>query len=97
MVDALLAPIRLGDIPLANRIVMAPMTRDRAGPGDIPTDLMVEYYAQRASAGMIVTEGAQPSPAGKGYWRTPGIWSADQIAGLQVRMTICDGVVTHEL
>lgn len=81
MVDALLAPIRLGDIPLANRIVMAPMTRDRAGPDDVPTDLMVEYYAQRASAGMIVTEGVQPSPAGKGYWRTPGIHSAEQIAG----------------
>jgi N-ethylmaleimide reductase len=81
MADALLAPIRLGDIPLANRIVMAPMTRDRAGPGDVPTDLMVEYYAQRASAGMIVTEGVQPSPAGKGYWRTPGIHSAEQVAG----------------
>jgi N-ethylmaleimide reductase len=81
MVDALLAPTRLGDIPLANRIVMAPMTRDRAGRGDIPTDLMVEYYAQRASAGMIVTEGVQPSPAGKGYWRTPGVHSAEQVAG----------------
>lgn len=81
MADALLAPIRLGDMPLANRIVMAPMTRDRAGPGDVPTELMVEYYAQRASAGMIVTEGVQPSPAGKGYWRTPGIHSAEQVAG----------------
>lgn len=78
---ALFSPVRMGDIPLANRIVMAPMTRDRAGPGDVPTDLMVEYYAQRASAGMIVTEGVQPSPAGKGYWRTPGIHSAEQIAG----------------
>ena len=57
------------------------MTRDRAGPGDVPTDLMVEYYRQRASAGLIVTEGAQPSPVGKGYWRTPGIHSADQVAG----------------
>jgi N-ethylmaleimide reductase len=66
---------------LGNRIVMAPMTRDRAGPGDVPTDLMVEYYAQRASAGLIVTEGVQPSPAGKGYWRTPGIHSAAQVAG----------------
>lgn len=81
MTDALLAPIQLGDIPLANRIVMAPMTRDRAGPGDVPTALMVEYYAQRASAGMIVTEGTQPSPAGKGYWRTPGIHSPEQIEG----------------
>ena len=79
--DALMGPIKLGDIPLSNRIVMAPMTRDRAGPGDVPTDLMVEYYAQRASAGLIVTEGVQPSPAGKGYWRTPGIHSAEQVAG----------------
>jgi N-ethylmaleimide reductase len=81
MLDALLAPMQLGDIPLANRIIMAPMTRDRAGPGDVPTAHMVEYYAQRASAGMIVTEGVQPSPAGKGYWRTPGIHAAEQIEG----------------
>lgn len=79
--NALLGQIQLGDIPLANRIVMAPMTRDRAGPDDVPTGIMVEYYAQRASAGLIVTEGVQPSPAGKGYWRTPGIHSAAQIEG----------------
>ncbi len=78
---SLFAPTSLGDIALSNCIVMAPMTRDRAGPGDVPTDLMVEYYAQRASAGLIVTEGVQPSPAGKGYWRTPGIHSAAQIEG----------------
>lgn len=78
---SLFSPTLLGDIALSNRIVMAPMTRDRAGPGDVPTDLMVEYYAQRASAGLIVTEGVQPSPAGKGYWRTPGIHSAAQIEG----------------
>lgn len=81
MPSSLLSPVVLGDIALANRIVMAPMTRDRAGPGDVPTALMVEYYAQRASAGLIVTEGVQPSMSGKGYWRTPGIHSADQIAG----------------
>lgn len=81
MFDALLSPIHLGDLVLANRIVMAPMTRDRAGPGDVPGDIMVEYYAQRSSAGMIVTEGVQPTSVGKGYWRTPGIYSADQIAG----------------
>ncbi|MFN5783653.1 MAG: alkene reductase, partial [Novosphingobium sp.] len=51
MLSSLFTPIALGEIALANRIVMAPMTRDRAGPGDVPTDLMVEYYAQRASAG----------------------------------------------
>lgn len=81
MSDSLFSPVALGAIELANRIVMAPMTRDRAGPGDVPTDLMVEYYAQRASAGLIVTEGAQPSAVGKGYWRTPGIHSAEQIEG----------------
>jgi N-ethylmaleimide reductase len=75
------SPITLGDITLSNCIVMAPMTRDRAGPGDVPTDIMVDYYSQRASAGLIVTEGTQPSPAGKGYWRTPGIHSDAQVAG----------------
>jgi N-ethylmaleimide reductase len=75
------SPLRLGDIELANRIVMAPMTRDRAGPGDVPTDIMVDYYRQRAGAGLIVTEGTQPSPAGKGYWRTPGIHSEAQVEG----------------
>jgi len=79
--DRLFEPVRLGAIDLANRIVMAPMTRDRAGPGDVPTDAMIEYYRQRASAGLIVTEGVQPSPAGKGYWRTPGIHTAEQVAG----------------
>jgi N-ethylmaleimide reductase len=81
MKEILFRPIQLGDIRLANRIIMAPMTRDRAGEGDVPTDLMIEYYAQRASAGLIVTEGVQPSPAGKGYWRTPGIHSTAQVDG----------------
>lgn len=75
------SPVRIGDLALRNRVVMAPMTRDRAGPLDEPTDLMVEYYRQRASAGLIVTEGTQPSPHGKGYWRTPGIHSPEQVAG----------------
>ena len=81
MSASLFEPMKLGALSLSNRIVMSPMTRDRAGPGDVPTDLMVEYYRQRASAGLIVTEGAQPSAVGKGYWRTPGIHSAQQIAG----------------
>jgi N-ethylmaleimide reductase len=81
MTASLFSPVMLGEIELRNRIVMAPMTRDRAGPGDVPTDLMVAYYAQRASAGLIVTEGVQPSPIGKGYWRTPGIHSAAQVEG----------------
>lgn len=79
--SALFAPVRLGDLALANRIVMAPMTRGRAGPGDVPGDLVALHYAQRASAGLIVTEGVQPSAEGKGYWRTPGIWNEAQQAG----------------
>lgn len=78
---SLFTPIALGAIQMANRVVMSPMTRDRAGPGDVPGEIMVEYYRQRASAGLIVTEGTQPCPEGKGYWRTPGIYSAEQIEG----------------
>jgi N-ethylmaleimide reductase len=74
-------PIRLGDIELANRIVMAPLTRNRAGPGQVPSALAVEYYRQRASAGLIVSEATQVSPEGQGYLDTPGIHSAEQVAG----------------
>ena len=83
------SPVRLGELDLANRVVMAPMTRDRAGPGDVPSDVMAEYYRQRASAGLIITEGTQPCPAGKGYWRTPGIHSEAQVAGWRA---VADGV-----
>lgn len=71
-------PVQLGAMQLSNRIVMAPMTRSRAGAGDLPTELHVEYYRQRASAGLIVTEGVQPSKNGKGYCRTPGLHNAEQ-------------------
>lgn len=74
-------PIALGALDLKNRIVMSAMTRSRAGPGDTPTALHALYYGQRATAGLIVTEGIQPSPAGKGYCRTPGLYSDDQIGG----------------
>jgi N-ethylmaleimide reductase len=70
----------LGSLTLQNRFVMSPMTRNRA-PGNIPNDLMVQYYAQRASAGLIITEGTSPSPNGLGYPRIPGIFSAEQAAG----------------
>jgi N-ethylmaleimide reductase len=71
----------LGGKRLANRLVMAPMTRSRAyGPGASPTDLMATYYAQRASAGLIITEGTQPSVVGQGYIDTPGLHSAEQVA-----------------
>jgi N-ethylmaleimide reductase len=76
----LLKPVELGSLSLANRIVMAPMTRNRALAGDIPGELAVAYYAARAAAGLIVTEGTQPSRHGKGYARTPGIYTAEQVA-----------------
>jgi N-ethylmaleimide reductase len=70
----------LGSLALQNRLVMAPLTRNRA-TGNVPNELMVQYYTQRASAGLIVTEGTSPSPNGLGYARIPGIFSAAQIAG----------------
>ncbi|WP_046508047.1 alkene reductase [Streptomyces odonnellii] len=74
-------PIDLSGTQLANRIAMAPMTRSRAfGPGHSPTDSTVTYYAQRASAGLIITEGTQPSVVGQGYPDTPGLHSAEQVA-----------------
>jgi len=82
--DILFTPVTLGDIKLTNRIVMAPMTRSRAVEGDLVTDLHVDYYAQRASAGLIITEGTQPSENGKGYARTPGIHSVEQVKAWQM-------------
>jgi len=73
---------KLGTFEANNRIVLAPMTRSRtAQPNDIPTDLMAEYYAQRASAGFIITEATQISPQGKGYSFTPGIFTTEQVDG----------------
>lgn len=75
-------PLQLGDLKLANRIVMAPLTRMRSlQPGNIPSALNAEYYAQRASAGLIVAEATQISQQGQGYPGTPGIHSAEQIGG----------------
>lgn len=77
-------PLRAGDIELANRIVMAPLTRNRA-PRQVPNELMLQYYRQRANpatgAGLIVSEATQISPEGQGYLDTPGIHSAEQVAG----------------
>ncbi|MRX08301.1 alkene reductase [Pseudoduganella sp. FT25W] len=79
---ALLAPVKLGPYTLKNRIVLPPLTRQRAGqPGDVPTELMALYYRQRASAGFMVTEGTQIEPRGQGYAWTPGIYSPAQIDG----------------
>ena len=71
---------KLGDIELKNRIVMSPMTRSRA-VGNVPNELMAEYYGQRASAGLIITEGTAPSPNGLGYSRIPGCFSKQQVEG----------------
>ncbi|MEZ5931045.1 MAG: alkene reductase [Alphaproteobacteria bacterium] len=77
---SLFSPYELGPISLANRVVMAPMTRSRA-LDNLPNALMADYYAQRASAGLIITEGTAPSPNGLGYPRIPGLFSADQVEG----------------
>jgi N-ethylmaleimide reductase len=77
----LFSPYRLGDIALANRLVMSPMTRSRALDGNVPNPIAATYYAQRSSAGLIVTEATQVSPQGVGYIRTPGIHSPAQVAG----------------
>ncbi len=77
----LFSPARFGAIELANRVVMSSLTRCRAGAGDVPTELMAEYYAQRATAGLILTEACPVSPMAHGYPRTPGIHSDAQMAG----------------
>jgi 2,4-dienoyl-CoA reductase-like NADH-dependent reductase (Old Yellow Enzyme family) len=74
-------PLVVGDLELPNRVVMAPLTRLRAGPTQIPNALMAEYYAQRASAGLLITEGVPVSPQGVGYQGVPGIWSPAQVEG----------------
>lgn len=78
---SLFDPIQLGAVALRNRIVMAPMTRTRASDGRIPNDLMRQYYSQRASAGLILSEATSVSPQGVGYPNTPGIWSSAQVEG----------------
>ena len=74
-------PITLGDLQLSNRIIMAPLTRCRADEGRVPNALMTEYYVQRASAGLILSEATSVTPMGVGYPDTPGIWSNDQVRG----------------
>ena len=79
----LFTPLKVGRYSLSHRVVMAPLTRRRAGhPGNVPTDLSVEYYSQRAShGGLIITEGSQIAPSAQGYPNTPGIHSPEQVAG----------------
>ncbi len=76
-------PLTIGDLQLPNRIVMAPLTRCRASDGRVPNDLMRDYYVQRATAGLILSEATAVSPGGVGYPDTPGIWSAAQVQGWQ--------------
>ncbi|MEX3932118.1 alkene reductase [Paraburkholderia phymatum] len=74
-------PLQVGDLTLPNRIIMAPLTRKRAGDERVPNALMAKYYAERASAGLILTEATSVTPQGVGYAATPGIWSQEQVSG----------------
>jgi 2,4-dienoyl-CoA reductase-like NADH-dependent reductase (Old Yellow Enzyme family) len=85
----LLEPLSLGELKLANRIFMAPLTRCRASAGRVPNSLMRDYYVQRATAGLILSEATSVSPMGVGYPNTPGIWSPEQTAGWKL---ITEGV-----
>jgi 2,4-dienoyl-CoA reductase-like NADH-dependent reductase (Old Yellow Enzyme family) len=79
---SLFEPVQIGELNLPNRIIMAPLTRNRAsGDGRVPNDLMRQYYVQRASAGLILTEATSVMPSGVGYPHTPGIWSKEQTNG----------------
>jgi 2,4-dienoyl-CoA reductase-like NADH-dependent reductase (Old Yellow Enzyme family) len=78
---SLFDPLQLGPYRLANRVIMAPLTRSRSGAARIPNAMMAEYYRQRASAGLIITEATAVTPMGVGYADTPGIWSDEQVAG----------------
>lgn len=77
----LFEPLQVGELTLPNRIIMAPLTRQRAAEGRVPSDLMVEYYVQRATAGLILTEATSVTPQGVGYANTPGLWSQEQVKG----------------
>lgn len=78
--NSLFTPVQLGRQHLSNRLVMAPMTRSRADDAGVPSELAVTYYAQRAGAGLIISEGVFPAALGQGYVRTPGIETAAQVA-----------------
>jgi N-ethylmaleimide reductase len=96
----LFQPVRLGPYNLANRIIMAPLTRSRAGADGIPRPLMAEYYAQRASAGLIVAEGTNISPQGRGYAFTPGLYDDAQVEGWRPvidSVHVCGGLIFPQL
>ena len=77
----LFTPVNIGPLQLPNRIIMSPMTRIRAAEDCVPSERMVRYYSQRASAGLIITEGTHPSPMGRGYTYPPGLHTEEQAAG----------------
>jgi 2,4-dienoyl-CoA reductase-like NADH-dependent reductase (Old Yellow Enzyme family) len=79
--SVLFEPINIGELTLGNRIIMSPLTRARSGGERVPNALMAEYYAQRASAGLIISEATSVCPMGIGYANTPGIWSEEQVEG----------------
>jgi N-ethylmaleimide reductase len=89
MADYLLSPFQLGELTLPNRMVMAPMTRNRADENGVPRPMSAEYYAQRATAGLLITEATQVSPRGTGYIFTPGIYTQAQTSGWS---TVTDAV-----
>lgn len=88
----LFSPVKLGSLELPNRIVMAPLTRNRAAAGNVPTEMNATYYTQRSSAGLIISEATQVSPQGQGYPNTPGIHSQEQVAGWRL---VTDAVHAH--
>ncbi|HYQ17416.1 MAG TPA: alkene reductase, partial [Polyangiaceae bacterium] len=81
MTHSIFQPYQLGPLQLQNRFAMCPMTRCRADEQQAPTELVARYYEQRASAGLIITEGIAPSASGRGYARIPGLWSEAQVKG----------------
>lgn len=81
MTTRLFDSVRFGDLQLSNRLVMSPLTRCRTGEDRVPTEMMVQYYTQRASAGLIITEATAVTPKGVGYPNTPGLWSEEQVQG----------------
>jgi N-ethylmaleimide reductase len=95
MTHKLYSPFKLSDLNLANRLVMAPMTRNRAAAGNVPNALNAEYYRQRATAGLIITEASQVSPDGIGYPATPGIHSDEQVKGWRLVNDAVHGAGGH--
>ena len=79
--NTLFTPLKMGASELANRVFMAPLTRVRADADHVPTDMMVEYYAQRASAGLIIAEATMAIEGNSAFWREPGIYSEAQVEG----------------